>query len=224
MEWLFGRKKTPDEILRENKRALDRAIRELDREKNRMEEQEAKIIAEIKKNAKSNQMDAVKIMAKDLVRTKNQVKKFNLMKANLQAISLKTLTLKSQNSMAQAMRGVTQGLMRMNKQMNLPQISRIIQEFEKQTSMIDMKEEMINDVMDDVFDEENDEEESDQIVSQVLDELGVQLNQQLSSLPTTQAGMAEAAKKTAKVPAETQPVAADADADLQERLNKLRRD
>merc|ERR1719315_633478 len=56
--------------------------------------------------AKAGQMDAVKIMAKDLVRTRKAVKKFMLMKANIQAVSLKIQTLKSQNSMAQAMKGV----------------------------------------------------------------------------------------------------------------------
>jgi Snf7 len=50
------------------------------------------------------QMDAVKIMAKDLVRTRRSVKKFMLMRANIQAVSLKIQTLKSQNAMAQAMK------------------------------------------------------------------------------------------------------------------------
>lgn len=227
MEWLFGKKKTPDEILRENKRAIDRAIRDLEREKGRMEQQEVKLVNEIRKNAKANQMDSVKIMAKDLVRTKGQVKKFNIMKANLQAISLKTATLKSQNSMAQAMRGVTQGLVRMNRQMNLPQIQRIIQEFQKQTDMVDMKEEMINDVMDDVFEEETDEQESDQIVNQVLDELGIEMNQTLATLPDS-VGKTPAAIKTPipdKQPTATTAVGGStaADADLEERLNKLRR-
>ena len=49
-------------------------------------------------------MDSVKIMAKDLVRTRWYVKKFMLMKANIQAVSLKIQTLKSQNAMAQAMK------------------------------------------------------------------------------------------------------------------------
>merc|ERR1719397_1958180 len=61
--------------------------------------------------AKAGQMDAVKIMAKDLVRTRKAVKKFMLMKANIQAVSLKIQTLKSQNSMAQAMKGVTKAEM-----------------------------------------------------------------------------------------------------------------
>jgi charged multivesicular body protein 2A len=56
LEWLFGRKMTPEEMLRKNKRALDKAIRDLDRERMRMEQQEKKIIADIKKMAKDKQM------------------------------------------------------------------------------------------------------------------------------------------------------------------------
>ncbi len=70
-----------------------------------MERQEKKLVTDIKKMAKSGQMEAVKIMAKDLVRTRNFVKKFILMRANIQAISLKVQTLKSQAAMANAMKG-----------------------------------------------------------------------------------------------------------------------
>lgn len=105
MEWLFGKKMSPDEMLRKNQRALNKAMRDLDREKMKMEQQEKKIIADIKKLAKEGQMEAVKIMAKDLVRTRRYTKKFMLMKANIQAVSLKIQTLKSQNTMAEAMKG-----------------------------------------------------------------------------------------------------------------------
>merc|ERR1719325_504295 len=121
--------------------------------------------------AKQGQMDAVKIMAKDLVRTRRYVKKFMLMRANIQAVSLKIQTLKSQNAMAQAMKGVTKAMM--NKKMKLPEIQKIMQEFEKQSEIMDMKEEMMSDVIDDALGDEDDEEESDAIVSQVLDELGL---------------------------------------------------
>lgn len=98
-------------------------------------------------------------MAKDLVRTRKYEKKFMLMKANIQAVSLKIQTLRSQNTMAQAMRGVTKAMASMNRQMNMPQIQRILQEFEKQTEIMDMKEEMMNDVIDDAMGEDDDEEE-----------------------------------------------------------------
>lgn len=54
-------------------------------------------------------------MAKDLVRTRKYVKKFMLMKANIQGVSLKIQTLRSQNSMAEAMKGVTRAMQNMNR-------------------------------------------------------------------------------------------------------------
>merc|ERR1719385_578366 len=125
--------------------------------------------------AKAGQMDAVKIMAKDLVRTRKYVKKFMLMRANIQAVSLKIQTLKSQNSMAQAMKGVTKAMMSMNRQMKLPEIQKIMQEFENQSEIMDMKEEMMNDVIDDAMGDDDEEEESDAIVNQVLDDNGIAL-------------------------------------------------
>ncbi|XP_026316423.1 charged multivesicular body protein 2a isoform X1 [Hyposmocoma kahamanoa] len=183
MEWLFGHRMTPDEMLRKNQRALNKAMRDLDRERLKMEQQEKKVIADIKKLAKEGQMDAVKIMAKDLVRTRRYVRKFMLMKANIQAVSLKIQTLKSQSTMAQAMRGVTRAMATMNRQLNMPQIQKILQEFEKQSEIMDMKEEMMNDSIDEAMEGDDDEEESDAVVSQIFDELGLQLNDQLSGLP-----------------------------------------
>jgi charged multivesicular body protein 2A len=52
MEFLFGKKKTPQEVLREHQRALNRAMREMDRERTTLQLQEKKTIAEIKKLAK----------------------------------------------------------------------------------------------------------------------------------------------------------------------------
>lgn len=78
----------------------------MDRERTNLERQEKKLIGDIKKMAKSGQMEAVKIMAKDLVRTRNFVKKFILMRANIQAVSLKIQTLRSQSAMANALKGV----------------------------------------------------------------------------------------------------------------------
>ncbi len=147
MDALFGKKMTPAQQLRKNQRALNKAMRDLDRERMTMERQEKKIIMDIKKAAKDGQTDSVKIMAKDLVRTRRYIKKFILMKANIQAVSLKIQTLKSQNAMAEAMKGVSKAMGSMNKQMKLPQIQKIMMEFEKQSEMMDMKEEMMTDVM-----------------------------------------------------------------------------
>lgn len=61
---VFGKDKPLKEVLRENKRMINRAIRELDREKAGLEREEKRLTMEIKKAAKEQQMGSVKIMAK----------------------------------------------------------------------------------------------------------------------------------------------------------------
>ncbi|UYV67276.1 CHMP2A [Cordylochernes scorpioides] len=221
MEWLFGRRKTLEEVLQQNQRALNRAMRNLDRERSKLEQQEKKIIQDIKKMAKENQMEAVRIMAKDLIRTRRYIKKFILMRANIQAVSLRIQTVRSQNLMSQAMKGLVKGLQSMNRQMNLPQIRNIMMEFAKQSEMMDMKQEMMDNYIDEATTEGEDEEESEAIVAQVLEELGLDLSEKMAVLPETGGSLRESRGTTSQVP----PAAVqDTDADLQARLENLRRD
>jgi charged multivesicular body protein 2A len=119
-------------------------------------------------------------MAKDLVRTRRYIQKFYQMRTQLQAVSLRIQTLRSNQAMADAMKGVTKAMRGMNRSVNLPEISKIMMEFERESEMMDMKEEMMNDAIDDAVDEEDDEEETDAIVNQVLDEIGINLDQSVS--------------------------------------------
>lgn len=48
---------------------------------------------------------------------------------------------------------------RLSPQLKLPQIQKIMMEFEKQAEIMDMKEELMNDAIDDAMGDEDDEEE-----------------------------------------------------------------
>lgn len=65
---IFGQGKTMKQMVRQQKRSVDKSIRELERERMGLERQEKKLVMEIKKMAKKNQLNAVNVMAKDLVR------------------------------------------------------------------------------------------------------------------------------------------------------------
>ncbi len=144
-----------------------------------------------------------------------------MMKANIQAVALKIQTLKSNQAMTDAMKGVTKAMQTMNRQLKLPQIQKIMMEFEKQSEILDMKEEMMNDAVDDVIGEEEDEEESDVIVTQVLDELGLVLTDELTAIPGTGGVLAQKAQQPAKLAVAE---GGEADDDLQARLDNLRRE
>jgi charged multivesicular body protein 2A len=190
---------TPAERLRQHQRSLAKAQRELDRERGRLEQSEKKLVGDIKKSAKNGEMGACKVMAKDLVRTRRYIHKFYQMRTQLQAVGLRIQTLRSNQQMGEAMRGATRAMASMNKGLNLPAIQRIMTEFEKESAMMDMKDEMMSDAVDDVMEdaEEDEEAEGDKILKEVLDEIGVGLAQQLTDAPTGIASASAAANRQA---------------------------
>jgi charged multivesicular body protein 2A len=137
------------------------------------------------------------------------------MKTQLQAISLRIQTVRSNEQMMVSMKGATSLLGSMNKSMNLPALQRIATEFQKENDIMDQRQEMMDDAIDEVtgLDEE---EETDEIVAQVLDEIGVDLNQKLGETPSGLPKSAIGEGSTAL------SVGEDGD-DLQARLNNLGR-
>lgn len=101
-------------------------------------------------------------------------------------------------------------MMSMNKNMNMPEMSKIMQEFAKQNEIMDMKEEMMSDMIDDTMGEEDDEEEEGSLVNQVLDEIGLDLGGQVAT-PANKLKKPVAAKED------------DAEDDLAARLDSLKK-
>ncbi|KAJ8141234.1 hypothetical protein OXX79_008416 [Metschnikowia pulcherrima] len=220
-EWAFGKKLTPQERLRKNQRALEKTQRELTRETAKLQQQEKKLMSEIKKSAKQGQIASAKIQAKDLIRTKNYIVKFNQMKAQLQAISLRIQSVRSNTQMATSMRDATRLLSGMNRSMNLPQLSRIAQEFAKENDMMDQKQEFMDDAIDDAMEMDEDglgeDEQADEILTKVLDEIGVDLNTSLKDTPNQINVESNAPDRVA------QAVGAPDEDDLQARLDSLKK-
>lgn len=71
----------------------------------------------------------------------------------------------------------------MNRQTNLPAMQKIMNDFEREDAMMDMKQEMMSDAVDEVMDDavEDEESEGDEILKKVLDEIGVDLSQQVGN-------------------------------------------
>ena len=98
-------------------------------------------------------------------------------------------TVRSNEQMMQSMKGATQLLGSMNRQMNLPALQRIAMEFEKENDIMDQRQEMMDDAIDDVTGLEDDEAEGEDVVNQVLDEIGVDLGQSVCFPETVKSGM-----------------------------------
>ncbi|OAQ79023.1 SNF7 family protein [Purpureocillium lilacinum] len=223
LEWAFGKRMTPAERLRKNQRMLDKAIRELDQTRVKLEKQEKTLIQQIKTSAKNGQMGACKIQAKDLVRTRRYIEKFFAMRSQLQKISLRLQTYRTNEQMMQAMKGATMALGSMNKSMNLPQLQRIAMEFERENDIMEQRQEMMDDAVDDAMDV-GVEEEGDEVVDQVLEEIGIDFNQALGETPTALGNSAVTEGKVAQAVGAGGGGGGDpVDDDLQARFDSLKK-
>jgi len=86
---IFSSERPIKEVVRENQRMIKKAIRELEKEVNVMKRNEKQLISDIKTMAGQSQMNSARIMAKDLVRTRQYIEKFIEIKTHLNAVSLR---------------------------------------------------------------------------------------------------------------------------------------
>mmetsp|Transcript_2806 Transcript_2806/g.4308 ORF Transcript_2806/g.4308 Transcript_2806/m.4308 type:complete len:224 (-) Transcript_2806:80-751(-) len=220
---VFGKKKTVAEILKDAKRLVNRSIRELQREQRGMEREEKQLIADIKKHAKLQQMDIATLKAKDLVRTRNYIKKFIKLGSQLQAVNLKMTTAKTQETMMRSMKNVTRAMKAMNKAMKPAKLQELMKQFAQLDEQLEFKSEMMGDAIDDAVAEEGDEEEQEEVLSKVFDELGFQFDREVPNAPTKDIAAPQAVGSAAKDPGLPVAVAGSDVDDLEARLNNLKK-
>jgi charged multivesicular body protein 2A len=177
--------------MREQKRQIDRAIRSIESETVKLDQVEKKIIADMKKAAKENNVKSLRIMAKDVVRSRKNQEKFINLKTQLRAVSMQMVTMQSTQALTEAMRNASRAMKTMNRQMNMPQLQKIMMEFAQQSEMMEQTQEMVGDSIDDAMEMEDEAEETDTVVNQILDEIGINMSSGLVDAPTGQAQVEE---------------------------------
>lgn len=178
-------KKTTAEIISENRRMIGVQILSIERDIKNLKRAEGQKLFEVKQSAKTGNLDDAKLAARRLVQTRAQIKRLNITIDKMQGVSAQIQTMQSSNSIATAMHGCVRAIRRMNQHTNGPEMQRVILEFEKQTQMMELKDEMINDFLENEEENEEIEEESDLLVNKVFDEIGIDLLTGMSNAPST---------------------------------------
>ncbi|XP_042053668.1 vacuolar protein sorting-associated protein 2 homolog 3-like isoform X1 [Salvia splendens] len=180
---IFSKKPTAKEALRESKREMAHATRGVEREIQTLQSEEKKLVAEIKRTAKTGNEAATKILARQLIRLRQQITKLQGSRAHMRGISTHTQAMSAQTSVAVGMKGASKAMAAMNKQMDPAKQMKVMQEFQKQSAQMDMTTEMMSDAIDDVLDDDEAEDDTEDLTNQVLDEIGVDVASQLSAAP-----------------------------------------
>lgn len=101
------------------------------------------------------------------------------MRSHLQGCALKLQTVKSHHAMAEAMKSTAKAMYKMNKAVDVPAISKMMAEFEKENAKTEIMQDIMGDTLDDALADETTEEEENQVVNQVLDEIGISFGEEL---------------------------------------------
>ncbi|KAK4537075.1 hypothetical protein CDCA_CDCA11G3100 [Cyanidium caldarium] len=198
----FGVGETPEQKLRKYKRTIDRAVREVDRERIKMQRVEQQRKNEIRKLARDGQHKSMRIAARDLVRVRNNVARMYEVRSQMQSVQMQLSSMRSSEAMTEAVRGIVKSMRLMNRQVNLPRINAILQEFERENEILGMKQEVLDDAMENAVVDDDETEETDEVVNQVLDELGLENASRLGNAPPTRRpeAMRKPQRATGQVP------------------------
>ncbi|XP_068664846.1 vacuolar protein sorting-associated protein 2 homolog 3-like [Aristolochia californica] len=180
---IFSKKPTAKEVMRSSKREMANATRGIEREIAVLQSEEKKLVAEIKRTAKTGNEAATKILARQLVRLRQQIANLQGSRAQMRGIATHTQAMHANTSVAAGMKSASKAMAGMNKQMAPEKQAKIMQEFQKQSAQMDMTTEMMSEAIDDALDNDEAEEETEELTNQVLDEIGVDIAAQLSSAP-----------------------------------------
>ena len=182
----IGKKKTPDVKTadREGQRTVKKGTRDIDKEIRDLEREEAKALAEAKKYAAKNQMNAARTLAKSVANYREQRDKLIAYKANLQSLSSKMTVVKANHTVGTAIGNAGTAMQQINQATNVKETMKTMNNFSRQNEITAFQEEQVTDALASVFDNDGIEEESDFIVNQVLTELNIENTAGLESAPT----------------------------------------
>eukprot|EP01127_Copromyxa_protea_P003073 TRINITY_DN12944_c0_g1_i1.p1 TRINITY_DN12944_c0_g1~~TRINITY_DN12944_c0_g1_i1.p1 ORF type:complete len:225 (-),score=65.86 TRINITY_DN12944_c0_g1_i1:66-740(-) len=184
------RQPTQQEMLKANKKGINKSKRDLDKEIRGLERQEAKVELEIKKYARLGQNSSAKLMAKELVRIRKQKEALMKTKVTLGTVASRTETASANMAVQRAMSGATRAMKTAN-QINSPEkFQATMQEFERQSTIMDLQEELLDELLED----SSEASEVEELVGAVFDEIGLELNSMMVSTPKNRV-QAQPAKK-----------------------------
>lgn len=200
-EFLFGKKVTPEEAVKNWKREIRKEARRLERDIEKIKIEQKKTEKEIKQRLQKGDKGSAKILAKQLVNTRKHVERLYTSKAQLHSVEMQLTSQLAMLKTTKAIAKSTQLIAAMNNLVRVP---------EMQQTMMAMAREMekagiIDEIMEDAFDDPEVDEMADEEIDKVLEEITMGL-------------------KTTHAPQNALPAGQEAqtDTNLEDRLSSLK--
>ncbi|CAD1809187.1 Snf7 family protein [Candida parapsilosis] len=169
-----------NQLLRKNKRELDRSINQLQPLKKKTE-------GLIRKSAKEKDYKTARLYAKELININRQYNKLYTSRTRVESITMSINEQYSMNKLTKSIHSSTSIMKDVNSLIHIGAVSQTMQELSKELTKAGIINEMMDDMVD--LDYEEDEElesESQEEVNKIIASLTEEKTSKVSEVPTTQ--------------------------------------
>jgi len=228
---LFGesKKQTPKELVNEWTHKIRKEGNNIERQIRGIQREEEKTKRLLKDSAKKGEIEACRILAKEIVRADKQIQKMYASKAHLNSVQMSMKQQLATLRIAGALSKSTDVMKSMQELVKLPEIQATMRDMSKEMMKAGIIEEMLDDAMEPLDDAELDDE-ADEEVDKVLFDLTagvmgnapVVVDDSLPAIETERERVAGPSKSRGAAKAVAVEEDADDDDDMLARLEALR--
>ena len=181
----MGNKQSMEDTLFE----LRMASKTMERESKKCEKKEKENIAKVKKAIQQGNREGAQIYAQNAIREKNQALNHLRMASRIDAVASRVQSAVQMNSLTKNMKGVTVGMDKTISNMNVDELAKVMDKFEKQFEDLDVKGQYMEDAIGNTTATMTPANQVDQLIAVVADENNLELGQAFSDLGPLQTGI-----------------------------------
>ncbi|CAJ1038113.1 Snf7, putative [Leishmania shawi] len=192
-------KTTPEEEVRKWTRNLRSEQRNIELQINKIQREETKVKMSMKQAAKQNDEVAVRMLAKEMIRSRKAVNRLYASKAQMNSVSMQLQNQSSQMKMSGSLKKSGEIMKEMNNLVKVKGIQQSMMAMGKEMAKAGLIEEIMNDTIDEALDDNiSDTELEDEVNKVVMDVVQGQMDGArvgASRIPTAQQQQQEAAEE-----------------------------
>ncbi|EPY37420.1 charged multivesicular body protein 3 [Angomonas deanei] len=170
MRKMFGRT-TPEEEVKKWTRQLRSEQRKIDMQITRIRREEQKVKMSMKQAAKQNDTVAVKMLAKELVRSRKAVNRMYTAKTQMNSVAMQLQNQLAQAKVAGGLQKSGEIMKEMNALVKVKEVQQTMMEMSKEMAKGGIMEEMMNDTLDAALDDDISDTELEDEVNKVVEEV-----------------------------------------------------
>ncbi|KAG5465658.1 hypothetical protein CUR178_00369 [Leishmania enriettii] len=168
---LFGnifRKETPEEEVRKWTRTLRSEQRKIELQVTKIRREEAKVKTSMKQAAKQNDRVAMRMLAKEMIRSRKAVNRMYASKAQMNSVAMQLQNQLSQMKMSSSLKKSGEIMKEMNSLVKVREIQQSMMAMSKEMAKAGLIEDIMNDTIDEALDDDISDTELENEVNKVV--------------------------------------------------------